>query len=188
MQLMRHHRHHHHHHHKSIPACTSLGCAHDKPKKSPYPIDYKVPDYGIDHDIKDSLKHLKDQEKKHGKWDLPKDENVDISSIPACTSIGCAHDKKPKDPHPMNYYVPNFGVDHDIQASLKNLKDQEKKHGEWKIPKSEDIGVSTDLRMESDPICNSSGCTQYKHPKGKDKYPTDYPVPNFGVDHDILSS
>ena len=51
-------------------------------------------------------------------------QNVDISSpVPACTSIGCAHDKKPKDPHPMNYYVPDFGQDHEITDSLKNLKD-----------------------------------------------------------------
>jgi len=31
-------------------------------------------------------------------------------------------DKKPAPGPPMNYFVPNFGVDHDIADSLSNLK------------------------------------------------------------------
>jgi len=40
------------------------------------------------------------------------------------------------------------------------------------------------VQTQSDPICNSSGCTQYLFPeadKSKD-YPKNYPVPNFGMD------
>merc|ERR1719499_1459704 len=43
-------------------------------------------------------------------------------------------------------------------------------------------------KRRSDPICNSEGCTQYLHPKGKDKYPINYSVPDFGVDHDIITT
>lgn len=42
--------------------------------------------------------------------------------------------------------------------------------------------------MQSDPICSSSGCTQYKQPEGPPSHPMDYFVPNFGVDHDILAT
>ena len=45
-----------------------------------------------------------------------------------------------------------------------------------------------DAEAESDPICNSSGCTQYKHPAGPDGHPMDYVVPDFGQDHDINHS
>ena len=41
--------------------------------------------------------------------------------------------------------------------------------------------------MQSDPICSSAGCTQYKHPKKK-LHPMNYPVPNFGRDGDINDS
>ena len=42
------------------------------------------------------------------------------------------------------------------------------------------------LDVQSDPICNSAGCTQYKHPKKDDGYDKDYPVVNLGVDRDII--
>merc|ERR1712227_232324 len=32
------------------------------------------------------------------------------------------------------------------------------------------------------------GCTQYKHKKKPRGYDINYPVPNFGVDHDILTN
>jgi len=40
----------------------------------------------------------------------------------------------------------------------------------------------------SDPICNSSGCTQYLHPEDKPSHPIDYPVADFGLDHDIVGT
>jgi len=36
------------------------------------------------------------------------------------------------DGHPMNFKVPDFGLDVDILDSLKNLKDSENKLGPWK--------------------------------------------------------
>jgi len=43
--------------------------------------------------------------------------------------------------------------------------------------------------VKSDPICDSSGCNQYLHPKPAPLgYPIDYFVPNFGQDHEIVGS
>lgn len=42
--------------------------------------------------------------------------------------------------------------------------------------------------MRSDPICASSGCTQYKHAHLAPRYPVDYFVPDFGQDEDIKNS
>ena len=44
------------------------------------------------------------------------------------------------------------------------------------------------MQLQSDPICSSAGCEQYKHPKAPDEPPRDYPVPNFGTDTDIIAS
>ena len=44
------------------------------------------------------------------------------------------------------------------------------------------------IDLESDPICSSAGCEQYKHPKGEDEPPRDYPVPNFGDDVDVIAT
>jgi len=44
--------------------------------------------------------------------------------------------------------------------------------------------------LQSDPICDSSGCNQYKFPEQakKDEHPMDYPVPNFGRDGDVIGT
>jgi len=67
--------------------------------------------------------------------------------------------KAPK-PHPQNYFVPNFGLDHDILAAQKSTKDAEKKFDHEFV-------------------------ASFKTPKG---HPKDYFVPNFGLDHDIVTS
>ena len=36
------------------------------------------------------------------------------------------------DGHPVNYKVPDFGIDRDILDSLSNLKNTEAKLGKWK--------------------------------------------------------
>jgi hypothetical protein len=81
---------------KSIPACTSIGCKTESVAKPPgpnYPVDYKVPDNGMDHDIEHSIQHLKDAEKQLGNWDYPPKADtklqIESNSIPACTSAGC---------------------------------------------------------------------------------------------------
>ena len=49
------------------------------------------------------------------------------------------------------------------------------------------ITDSSAIKIKSDPICNSSGCTEYLHPKVKpgSEWPVNYEVPSFGMDRDI---
>jgi len=70
-----------------------------------------------------------------------------------------------------------------MQASLGNLRMEEAIHGNWELPNDSNVM----LAMQSDPICSSAGCTQYKQPE-VESHPMDYFVPNFGVDHDIKDS
>ena len=42
------------------------------------------------------------------------------------------------------------------------------------------------LKLRDDPSCSSAGCAQYQLPHYKeDMYPTDYVVPNLGIDNEI---
>ena len=117
----------------------------------PYPIDYKVPEYGQDRDIQDSLKNLKDSEDKHGTWNgtikaYNQSNNTQVLNItlaakakksdPICPSSGCPEPKKVNTtlPYPIDYKVPDYGQDRDVQDSLKNLKDTEAKLGTWTLP------------------------------------------------------
>ena len=84
-----------------------------------------MPNFGVDHDIIATQKHFK---AAGGKL-----LQLDESSIPACNSAdfpGClgaetAADhklQKDMDTHPKDYFIPNFGVDHDIIATQKHYK------------------------------------------------------------------
>merc|ERR1719450_1935319 len=81
-------------------------------------------------------------------------------------------------------------------STAKNLADSEMNLGhKWVIAAQLDSDVNanvqlgsetgSNLKLDSDPICSSAGCTQYKHKKKDRGYDIDYPVPNFGRDHDI---
>lgn len=50
---------------ESDPICHSAGCGYrsEDPKKQPYPMNYKVPDFGMDHHIKDTFNSLAKAEK-----------------------------------------------------------------------------------------------------------------------------
>jgi len=114
--------------------------------------------------------------------------------------------KTPKGP-PRNYYVPNFGMDQDIVDAQQNIKTEEKLNGAWNpvrngaggfdMPALDPNGgqshtghhfLQLDSEIKDDPVCNSSGCTQYLFPKEDPDHPKDYAVPNNGVDADILAS
>ena len=57
---------------------------------------------------------------------------------------------------------------------------------DWGI---EDVQLESDLDKVSDPICSSSGwCGPGSEKKKKDDYPKDYPVPDLGMDHDIITT
>ena len=87
---------------ESNPECNSYEIAEGKCKNryswgsAPKSKDYKVADFGQDHDIKDSIKHLDDSEAKLGPWTLPpKEEKLAVSTDihmrddPICSSAGC---------------------------------------------------------------------------------------------------
>jgi len=63
---------------------------------------------------------------------------LQLDSDPICPSSGCDDQKskiKPKDPYPMNYFVPNFGHEHEIVHNFESLDWAEKslKHT-WVVP------------------------------------------------------
>jgi len=154
-------------------------------------MDYPVPDFGQDHDIVSSLGNEKIASKIVGhKWDW----------------------KKSPDGPPRDYFVPNFGVDEDIknvQAAVASEEDiqghtwapKQDANGYWTVPEAADnssYAYNPDqyinnnglvqLNTESDPICSSSGCGQYKHVSSAPSHPMDYPVPDFGQDHDVMDT
>ena len=88
--------------------------------------------------------------------------------------------KEPK-PAIIDYQINPLDVD--IQGSLDNLKMEEGIHGEWEYGDASNVM----LAMQSDPICSSAGCTQYKQ-KTPEGHPMDYFVPNFGVDENIVAA
>jgi hypothetical protein len=53
------------------------------------------------------------------KWDL-----VQLQDDPICSSAGCTQYKQPEGPKPppRDYFVPNFGMDHDIKSTFTDLK------------------------------------------------------------------
>jgi hypothetical protein len=75
--------------------------------KPGYPINYFVPNFGLDVDIKRTHKSIRQAEKEYK------------------TEIKASF-KKPKG-HPVDYFVPNFGMDRDIKVSLNNLEKAERR-------------------------------------------------------------
>ena len=74
----------------------------------------------------------------------------------------------PKDSHPINYAVPDFGVDSDIIDSKNNLSEAEI-----------ELGHNLDLK---------AGGSKNTGDDNFDNHPSNYFVPNFGVDEDILDT
>jgi hypothetical protein len=180
----------------------------EKPKG--HPMNYKVPNFGVDHDIKTTQANIAETEKdlKHqftASFAQPKGHPVnypvpnfgkDHEIITSQTNTANAEKslkhifnasfETPKGP-PMNYPVPNFGQDSDIKISLENTKNAETKLGvTWNPPAL--VQAEEEVNVDSDPICSSSGCNQYKHKKAKLGYPINYPVANHGPDPDMVGT
>ena len=133
--------HHHHHHaprgHMMVmddPTCTTSQetghclLTHYKDEgKSGHDVEYKVPDFGKDHDIVDGLKFAEDAElEQDHKWVIPTE--------------------KPKPGPPKDYFVPNFGVDQEIADSHANLAVVEGVMGHnLTIPKSTAVRENKDV-------------------------------------------
>ena len=76
-------------------------------------------------------------------------------------------------------------LDSNVVDTIANQKAAETRLGSWDL-----IQNQSELNLRSDPHCSSAGCTQYKFPAADPakSHPVDYPVPDFGVDHDIIST
>lgn len=136
-----------------------------KPKAKAPPVDYFVPDFGVDRDIVDTQKNLADSEARLGRWNVNLVQ-IDEAREPLLSNAGHFVTAAPKTPeqkekHPKDYFVPNFGVDRDVEMTLKHIKDQEGRLKHTYVP---------------DAL------------KPKSKIPLDYPVPNFGLDADIVAT
>jgi hypothetical protein len=184
------------------------GATFKKPKG--HPVDYPVPNFGVDHDILTTQNNLKAAEKSTGHtWQTASfkaqkeppinyfvpnfgmDRDIQFTLDHAQMSESKLKHKwtipkeKPADP-PMNYYVPNFGMDKDIADSLSHTASAERKFG--KFDPENLAQTESDIKMGSDPICSSAGCNQYKFPKKDLGYDLDYPVPNLGQDREIKAN
>jgi hypothetical protein len=87
---------------------------------------------------------------------------LNTESDPTCSSAGCNYAKdKGKTPYPMNYPVPNFGRDHDINTTWSSL--------DW-----------------AEGIHNHKFNPMSKKDAKKLEFEKDYPIPDFGLDDDVV--
>jgi len=85
---------------------------HNVAKDTPY--DFKPE---LDHDMKVTATNLDNAEATLGTT------MVQTSSDPICSSAGCTQYEWPKGPksHPVDYFVPNFGADPDMETTVNSL-------------------------------------------------------------------
>ena len=114
------------------------------------------------------------------------------------------------------YFVPNFGIDHDIVSTQKHVADVEKAKGKWAPKQNEDgkwmvpevyndvlkpgtpseiavgpIGFKAMAQIyhRSDPVCGSSGCKMSKKQQEYRQSLPKYPDPDsMSFDQDIIDS
>jgi hypothetical protein len=165
---------------KSLPIIALLGIASavqidreplltwkPKVKKNAYPVDYPVPNFGLDKDIRDTLSNLKITEKRMKR------------------KMGYVPKKLRPKSHPKDYFVPNFGLDKDIKDSLSNMLKAEARLGKWDY---KDVQVEDDVEApteESLAQVDREPLLTWKPKVKKNAYPVDYFVPNFGLDKDV---
>jgi len=136
-------------------------------------VNLKLPDVRYDteankpleSDIVASLANLKDAEKKHGTWNLPKESNVQLASDPICNSVGCTQwmwgeKLKTNQPDPVLYdYEPSLDSEVINTWDSLNIAEQIKNH-EWyfdpDVYKKKDdddrIEYNLDPKLDSDVI------------------------------------
>ena len=79
--------------------------------KPDFPINYPVPNFGVDQDIIDASSSLQNTEKRMNK------------------KLHASFDMKKSPVNPRGYKVPDFGVDRDIIWTKNSLKQAEKSTG-----------------------------------------------------------
>jgi len=158
---------------ESDPICSSAGCDQYKQPEGPKPppMDYFVPNFGMDHNIIASEEDEKIASALVGHaWAFKTPESWEKWR------------NRAKD---VDY---NFdpSLSQDMQTSLSNMNNATQEYGpnyKWNL--AADQPAESLVQLQSDPICSSAGCTQYKQPEGPEPHPMDYFVPNFGMDRDI---
>jgi len=138
---------------------------------------------------------------------------MQTSSDPVCSSAGCPNNKKAT--HPMDYFVPNFGMDQDIMDSQSHeAQSSTKLNHTWKWspkPNSEEQKdkalmkwgsltqtapvanntVQAHAQSKSDPICDSAhpNCDMGNKKNGDGSKIVNYPVGHqWPLDGDIIDS
>ncbi len=193
-----------------------------------------MPDFGLDTDIINTQAHIAAQEKKlghswkpvqddNGVWIVPEahknksysynslvqtDSQINSASDPACSSAGCNYaSEKGKKTHEMNYFVPNFGLDQNVQTTLDNTNLAEQITGhKWQYvdpkdrPKANKVdyyvpnfGQDTEIKQTLDLEAKAEKKLNHKWnfvaKKDRPKpHELDYFVPSFGVDADIADT
>ena len=161
-------------------------------------MNYPVPNNGVDYDILDNANSIKVAENIVGhKWDFkfkPTPVNpakkvlyddkpeLDGNIIDSLANMNATEYKKQ---HVLNLNNPapafkNFVNNTEPYNSTYNFG------GDYSAPVHNPLNDL--VQLGSDPICSSAGCTQYTHPKKAAAYPMNYPVPNNGVDYDVLDN
>ena len=144
-------------------------------KKNENPVNYYVPNFGADSDIKLTHNNLKAAEIQRGhKWNVvPKDQrpaahptdyyvpnfgqSQEVRDVNQALSASekyhgrkwVVKDLGKKKDHPMDYAVPNFGMDHDVVNTLSHAKAAEKSlNTKWEIKDEEDVQVDQQMTHE----------------------------------------
>ena len=118
-----------------------------------HPVDYFVPNFGVDHEIIATQRHEKSASKtlgawnpkqdKDGKWIVPT-EDASFKLVQTDSQINMEREPlltwKATEPasHPVDYFVPNFGVDHEIVATQNHEKLVSKALGAWNPKQDKD--------------------------------------------------
>jgi hypothetical protein len=96
----------------------------EKERPKPHPVDYYVPNFGIDRDIAQTQRHQRSAEAQHGNanWNPEPFLNLQLREQrePLLT-----WEPKVAKTHPMNYPVPNFGNDADMDNTHRHLAESE---------------------------------------------------------------
>ena len=127
-------------------------------KPEKHPVDYPVPDFGRDHDIATTEANLKAAETQHGHTWTPKKDKDTEKWI-----LPSAHSEK-------SYTYSRYMVDPDQLGELVGLWIEEGADSEFRPP------------VGSTPWHDDHTGSKRLPP------PEPYTVPNFGVDHDIIST
>ena len=148
-----------------------------------WPVNYSVPNFGVDSDIINTQAHIGASEGLHKK-----------------TLSGDYFEKSA--PPKRDYFVPNFGVDKDIKLTDLNIKEAEAQHGRQILVEDKpeikrdyrvvNFGQDREILANDESLSQAEGKLGMKFDASSLAQPNDikrgYFVPNFGQDREITES